>query len=144
MTSQDGPEPMAFRERAMIEAVLDEDQAAWQAASSQIEAARLYEVITVATTAAVFRRWPTDPSMAQIADYVEGLFKRLPADAHVAPAVVEAVVRGSLGDSAAVRGTSVKDIIPAQLLLLQAICRELIHTAEERENFLAEVIAATR
>jgi hypothetical protein len=134
--------PGPSMDRRMLGAVLDGDQEEWKATSSSIEAVHFFQVLTVAATAAIFRKWPQDPSVQEIADYVAGMLAKIPGDAHVSPTVIEALIRGLLGEEEFLEGLPSQEVVSAALLLVQSIQREVLLTPLDRETYLAEILNA--
>jgi hypothetical protein len=142
MSSPDQPPTVAL-ERAMLEAILAGNADAWQSASSSLEGERAFRVLGIATSAAIFRRWPDDPPLQEVSDYVSNMVARIPGELlPVAPAVIEAVIRGSLGEKELLIGLPPKEIVYAELLIIQSIQKEVLTGSSDRESYLAEVLAA--
>jgi hypothetical protein len=129
-------------ERAMLEAVLNGDVADWDRASGVLGGARAYELMTTATSAAVFRRFPNDPSRDAIAEYVSGIYAKARTPLSIAAALVEAVIRAAFGEVELLDEISAKDILPVEIFIVQTISQEVINTSESRLHYLDEVLEA--
>ena len=63
-------------ERSMLQAILDGDGKSYSDYLSALPSDRAFQTLGVATSAAVFRKWPDDPSLQAVVDYVEEVRKR--------------------------------------------------------------------
>lgn len=129
-------------ERRMLEAVLDGDAQSWRTLSQSLTGERAFDVMGVATEAAVFRKWPKDPSVQEIANYVGIIQSRFPADLPVGRAVIESVIRGALGEPELVRGIPGNEIIVAELLIVKSIQYDVLVNSEDRQAYLNEILTA--
>jgi hypothetical protein len=129
-------------ERSMLEAILDGDADAWTTTSSSIEGERAFRVLTTAMSAAVFRRWHDDPSLAEVSNYVAEMSASIPGEMPVPPALVEALIRGSLGETQLLKGIPSKDVVLGALLIIQFIQKDVLAASVDREAYIVEVLDA--
>jgi hypothetical protein len=129
-------------EQLMLEAILDGDGESWRNYITALPGDEAYGALTVATSAAVFRKWPDDPSLQAIADYVSEIIGRYPAEMPLARATIESVIRGAFGETELLDGTRSEEIILAEILLIRSIGLDVLTSKAQRESFLAEVLAA--
>jgi hypothetical protein len=126
----------------MLEAILDGEGQSWEALAASLSDERAFRVLTGGATVAVYRRWPDDPSLRNISDYVAEIGVRYPAELPVAPSVIESVIRGALGEPELLRGTPAKEIALAQLLIIKSIQYDVLTTPADREAWLSDVLDA--
>jgi hypothetical protein len=141
VTSQDSSSGSEV-ERMMLEAILEGDGKSWRSLASTLSGERAFEVMGVATSAAVFRKWPQDPSLSEIAEYSSEISRRFPADLPVGVSVIESIIRGVLGEPELVKGTPGKDIIVAELLIVKSIQFDVLTEPAERQAYIAEILTA--
>ena len=129
-------------ERLMLEAVLDGEGSSWQRYSTILPAERALRVMAIATSAAVFRKWPEDPAWQTVVQYVEEIDKRYPEELPITRAVIESVIRGAFGESDLLSGTPGEQIVVAEALLIRSIGFDVLASSNQRTAYLAEVLAA--
>jgi hypothetical protein len=93
-------------------------------------------------TSACLTQFPENPSLREIAVYVENLRERhLPgADLNTAP--TELVIRAALGESELIREVLPRDIVVAQLVIVNAVTNDHRLIGGQREAFVAEILDA--
>jgi hypothetical protein len=142
MNPEQNESPEARTEKLMLEAILDGEGSSWQRYSTALPAERALRVMAIATSAAVFRKWPDDPSLQAVVDYVEEIDKRYPEELPIARTVVESVVRGAFGESDLLSGIPGEQIVVAEALLIRSIGFDVLTSPTQRTAYLAEVLTA--
>jgi hypothetical protein len=98
--------------------------------------------LAIATSAAVFRKWPEDPSLQAVVDYVAEIDRRFEGELPVARLDLESVIRGIFGEPNLIDGTASKVVVGAELLIIRSIGFDVLASAKERQAYLAEVLEA--
>jgi hypothetical protein len=132
----------ALQERKMLEAILDSDGKSWASLSSELPAERALRIMAIATSAVVFRKWPNDPSLQEIASYVAEIAGRFPVGLPVAPVIIESVIRGVLGEPELLQGTPGREIVLAELLIVKSMQDEVLLSSADRDAYITEVLEA--
>jgi hypothetical protein len=135
-------EPGPSVEKSMLEAILDGDGKSYRNYLSAIPGDRAFQILGVATSAAVFRKWPDDPSLQAVVAYVDEVEKRYPEELPVARSVIESVVRGIFGETDLLDGTPGEEILVAEVLLIKSIGFDVLVSTEHRNAYFNEVLAA--
>lgn len=142
MSYQSGPLSDASPERSMLESILDGDGKAWREHISTLPGDHAYRLMTIATSAAVFRKWPDDPALTNIVEYVTEIGRRFPSDSPVPPSVIESVIRGVFGETELLQGTASDQIILAEVMIVKSIGYDVLSSDAERKEYLSEVLSA--
>ena len=129
-------------EQLLIEAVLDGDSRSWQSRVAAVPGDRFVETLSVAASAAVFRKWPDDPSLPEMVDYATEIERRYPTQLPVARAVIESVIRAAFGETDLLHGTDAKSIVVAQGMVIRSIGFDVLVTPAQRNSYFSEVIDA--
>ena len=129
-------------DRSMLEAILGGDGRMWKQYSSAIPGERVFQIIGIATSAAVFRKWSEDPSLQTVVDYVAEIDRRFPSELPVARATLESVIRGIFGETDLIDGMSSQDIVVAEILITRSIGFDILTSDAQRNSYFDEVLAA--
>ena len=140
MTPESSETSKVATEQLMLEAILD--GGSWGEYLSALPPERGLRTLAIATSAAVFRKWPEDPSLETIVDYVSEIDRRYTGELPVARVEIESVIRGIFGEPGLIDGTSSKVVVGAQLLIIRSIGFDVLSSATERNAYLAEVLEA--
>jgi hypothetical protein len=142
MSSELDGSPKENTEKMMLEAILDGEGSSWQHYSTSLPAERALRVMAIATSAAIFRKWPDDPSLEAVVAYVEEVDKRYPEELPIGRSVIESVIRGAFGESDLLTGTPGEQIVVAEALLIRSIGFDVLSSPVQRTAYLDEVLTA--
>lgn len=131
-------------ERAMLEAILDGNGELWDRLASELSAERALRIMAIATSAVIFRKWPDDPSLQEVAAYVVEIKTRFPADLPVAAAIIEAVIRAVFGESELLDGIAGEEVFIAESLIIKSMQYDVLISSEDRQSYLSEVLTAAK
>jgi hypothetical protein len=100
--------------------------------------------VTGAFLVAVERRFPEDPSRADVAALVSRVRERYVDPERLPPMLGEALVRAAFGEEDLVSGMSDEELTRGQLLLTYGIVHDLGLKSERYEEFLTEAESAAQ
>ncbi|MFI7588326.1 hypothetical protein ACIB24_14750 [Spongisporangium articulatum] len=126
----------------MVDAMLARDGQAWADSLGGLSSQEISAVMSAAFAAAVYRRWPEDPSLEEIAGYATSLSSAPGEKVVVAASTIEAGIRAALGEMEMLNGISAEDRVPAYLLVIHAIQDDGVLGSHNRDEYVAEIIDA--
>ena len=128
---------------SMIDALLNRQGTVWVERLRSLGDETGYRAMIGAATVAVYRRWPADPSDAEITEYAGALGERsAAAGPPVSSAAIEALILTAFGREGQIRGLSVTELMPASAYLIHSVQDEGFLPDSDREKYLADVVEA--
>lgn len=102
---------------------------------------RVTVLLSAATAVALQRRFQSDPSREQVAEFTDALHARFPdAASLIKPAVVETLVGFAFGRGRSAEGVSPDDLRTGLLVLPYAVASEEDLEGEALDGFVTEVL----
>jgi hypothetical protein len=139
-TSSTSPVDPKSLEREALTALFFDDLDRLDRVAHELGDVRYFELLTAATAAVVFKLWPQDPDPGDVPVFAQRISGYV--SGNVSPAVIEAVIRSSLGEHDLIKDIPARDLLPAYFLIVRTGLHTALVEEGDRRSAIAEVADA--
>jgi hypothetical protein len=131
---------MEASERRVVESLLDGDGEKWRTALAELPRDQALRIIMATFANALYKQFPEDFTIDQIADYVAELRQKNLPDADLAVMPTELAIRGVLLDPELFTEISGEELLTAQMVVTNDIAHRRRIIGQARDEFVKEIL----